>query len=520
MALNLLAREWFNDKDNVNEVLVPEFWDVTFIRQLFLGVQCAKKPFKDIQRLVLEHPELFPKLDRSDGDRNIYSHAATRLSTNIKNHLRLNLPKVIKRYIHLKVNDKDDQVNAIYQTFGWPSKGLTDRQYIESRKVRVILGLEEEAELDSSWLKKDENLPNMLKLFVHVNRCLDQKLFNILPICRIKPHFITIDTSSMLPLLKEMGLIKTSDPKKVDCEALWESFIKVSKVKTSRNTFTGTIDTDGLAINIHFERLKLSKNEKEVDLQGKRLLAIDPGRVNIFTIVEKKDSGEFKNYVLTKGHYYMASGITKAKKKTAAWNKSVKNELTALSLISPKSVDLNNFLDYLATVKVVQEKLWDTYLQRKWRDQTLRLYGGKKRTFSNFFNSLKLDTNTIVAFGSAKFAPTGKGELSVPTTRAYKELSYRCKTILIDEFRTSKVHWEDDTILQTVAKKKAKRDGYESVRGLLWCCSTKFNKFVNRDINAAINIWRCGMMYPQRPESLKRTGQIKIVQRIGKIIPK
>ena len=525
LALNLLVRERFHGKD-VQDVIVPEFWDTTFVRQLFLGIESAHKPFHDIKVLYNTHPELFPDLERSEGDRNIYSHAATRLATNIKNHLRLNLPKVIKRYIRLEIYNEDDQIEAIYQAFGWSRKRELAKEFIVSRKIRVILNLDDGAELDPSWLKKDDNLPKMLRLFVHVNRLLQKteghKLFNILPICRIKPHFITIDTSSMIPLLKELGLIQTTKTSELDTKSLWESFINVSKVKTATTTFTGTIDTDGVAINVHFERPKsASMKDQELDLKGKRLLAIDPGRVNIFTIVERMENESFKQYVLTRGHYYKVSGITKAKKKTETWNKAVKKELTALSLKSPKSVDLNSFLDYLTTVKAVEDKLWKLNFQRKWRDQTLRLYGGKKRAFSNFFNGLDLDENTIVAFGSAKFSPTGKGELSVPTTRAYKELSYRTRTILIDEFRTSKVYWKDESILQKVVKPKAEGNGYESVRGLFWCGSTNSNKFVNRDMNAAINIWRCGMMYPNRPISLTRIqGQARINQTVGKIIPK
>jgi len=523
LALNLLVRKWFDQKD-AKKVIVPKFWDTTFVRQLFLGIQGAHKPFQDIKELSSTYPDLFGQSERSDGDRNIYSHAAIRLATNIKNHLRLNLTKVIKSYIRLELQDKDDQVDAIYQAFGWDRK--CDKSFQVSKKIRDILALNDCDELNPAWIKKDDNLPKMLRLFVHVNRLLKetdgQKLFNILPICRIKPHFITIDTSSMVPLLKELGLIRTSKPKDVDSKALWESFVDVSKVKTARTTFTGTIDTDGIAINVHFSRQKnMPIKGKEVSIEGKRLLAIDPGRVNIFTIVEKLDNEKFKQYVLTRGHYYKASGITKAKKKTEAWNMSVKSELTALSLKSSKSVDLDRFLDYLATVKAVEGRLWDLYLQRKWRDQTLRLYGGKKRAFANFFNRLNLNENTIVAFGSAKFAPTGKGELTVPTTRAYKELSYRVKTILIDEFRTTKVFWKDDTILQSVARKNTEGSGYETVRGLLWCGSTNSNKFVNRDMNAAINIWRCGMMYPSRPTSLTRIqGQPKINQTIGKVIPR
>ena len=54
-------------------------------------------------------------------------------------------------------------------------------------------------------------------------------------------------------------------------------------------------------------------------------------------------------------------------------------------------------------------------------------YGGKKRVFANFFNKIKNGGDTsrrvVIAYGSAKFAPGGRNELSVPTTRAFKDCS-------------------------------------------------------------------------------------------------
>jgi len=136
-----------------------------------------------------------------------------------------------------------------------------------------------------------------------------------------------------------------------------------------------------------------------------------------------------------------------------------------------------------------------------------------------FINRLKPCENTVLAYGSAKFAPGGKGELSVPTTRAFKEMSYRFAIRLICEYRTSKVYWKDDSVLLRVAKKNA-NGILVDVRGLLWCGSTKeTNKFVNRDLNAAVNILRCAKL-PKRPEMLNRALSIggKLEPRIGKII--
>ncbi len=74
-----------------------------------------------------------------------------------------------------------------------------------------------------------------------------------------------------------------------------------------------------------------------------------------------------------------------------------------------------------------------------------------------------------------------------------------------DEFRSTRVHYKDDKILQGVGVWK----GYKkvSVRGLLWCESTnKYGgKLVNRDLNAALNIRRC--VIGVRPDALNRSKQ-------------
>jgi transposase len=166
----------------------------------------------------------------------------------------------------------------------------------------------------------------------------------------------------------------------------------------------------------------------------------------------------------------------------------------------------------------VKESLWKEYTKTRWQQQRFRLYGGKKRVFAKFLNRLGSPKDTVLAFGNAKFEPGGKGELSIPTSRAYKECSYRFKTLPIDEFRTSKVNWKTLDVLDTVAKRK--NDKLVEVRGLLWCRSTNQSegKFVDRDVNAAINIQRCAIL-PTRPLILQRAKAAgKLEQRVGKII--
>jgi transposase len=105
----------------------------------------------------------------------------------------------------------------------------------------------------------------------------------------------------------------------------------------------------------------------------------------------------------------------------------------------------------------------------------------------------------------------------VPTTRAFKECSSRFPCKIINEFRTSKIYYEDDSILERVAFKDApgKKDW---LRGLLWCRSTNNSKFVNRDFNGAMNILRCALQ-EIRPLALQRQeNQERIIDRLGKKI--
>jgi hypothetical protein len=521
VVLNLLIRELFHGK-NVSDVVVPHFWEQTFIRQLMLGVDSAQKPIPEIKDFYLRHPDFLQTIKRSPSDRNIYSFAAIKFCTNVKNHLVTNFLKVICKYLKHGLT-KEESFEARVRIFGWTIKNkqykepLNEERIQEKVKlVRKILELKEGQSIGTLWYKKPKNLANMLKLFVWVNRELEllhEPLFNILPISRIKAHYITLDTSCMTGLLKESKLVKEDLKSDFD---LWDSFLDIAKIKGKKQTFTGTIDTDGYSVCVHFySPVYPQKNvPKEEILKGKRVLGVDPGRTNILTIVEAMDDGSFKEYVLTRKHYYQASGINKANEQVKKWVKHFKNEQNALSRASPKSVSLESFMVYIQTLNEVQETMWKEKFKRYWRAQELRLYGGKKRVFANFLNALKIDKNTVFAYGQAKFAPGGKGEKSVPTSRAYKECASRAKTTMVDEYGTSKVNYKDNTILEKVQIRKNGR--LVDVRGLLWCSSTIEGKFVSRDKNAAINILNCAIL-PTRPIMLRRSHG-RYDQRVGKII--
>ena len=529
IALNLLLNELYDGiSNNVMDVVIPEVWGQTFMRQLLLGTTGARS----LQPFVTEIADAYPSLfhepsDRHMGDRNIYSFAATKMSTNLVNHWVKNVGVMLKRVCYAACCDVEQAISAQHAIYGWQSGTCTsDPDEITSAwisEARYVLGLTEGECLDSRWLDNPVNLPVMLRFIVFANRKLEAmnrcssgahfKLCSLAPIHSVRCHFITIDTSSLHGIMSELGLVKCNDSVFAAlAEEHWDSMLCISRLQGKGATFTGTIDTDGTAVCVHSRKAMQHAQGLRTSTQclsgTERILGVDPGRSNILFVAEEVRDGVFKTYRLTRSQYYLESGIRDAAKQTARWNRScLRQELELLSKHSPKGASLSTFQAFLAAWCRVKGALWKEYMKPRWSSMRLRLYGGKKRVFSRFLNQLEPaagdDRETVLAYGSAKLKPSGRGEAAVPTSRAYKECASRFRTLLIPEFRTSRIDHDSGALLREVGVRG--QSVSKTVRGLLWCGSTKTEgKFVNRDKNAAINIMKCARSLPGRPVALDR----------------
>jgi len=554
IALAGILKELFHGKEDVVSVVLPDILDDTFVNQLLLGTDSAHEKTKStiIKSYYQRHPQLMENMPaRHQGDTNIYVFGATKYVTNLKNMLKMTFKKRVRKYLNEYVEVNKDQnitnehiVLMLFKIMGWPlSKQLKLLPALpaslqnEVAEQRRILGNIPATGIGKGWFLRNGNLINVLRYFVYLNRFKEQHglpTFNIVPICRPKAHFITMDTLCFFGLMKDLKLVADNHEAFLDDDVgmkQWESQFGFRQLvgKMNSKSFTRTIDTDGVSIGFHFQRLlkpgEVKKGyvpEKPTNMDDYRVIGIDPGRTLIIYAIEKLKDDEYRSWVLSRKQYYAESGIFAANKKVALWTVPIQAKLNILSATSSKGMDLAEHERFMAAYIDTRDALWDEYLKPRWAESRLRVYGGKKRTFANFYNSIiNADKSkpVLVAYGSAKFAPTGKGEIAVPVSRAYKECASRMKTIPTDEFRSTAVHHKDDSVLQYV--KRADTD--KKVRGLLWCCSTSRDgegKFVNRDRNAAINILRC-LVLPQRPASLTRTADtVKLVRVVKKTIPK
>lgn len=394
-------------------------------------------------------------------------------------------------------------------------------------------------ELEDS--EKDPHLERILVYFAFQLRereRLGLELFNLCPLHRLRMHHLTIDTHVLYGIARDAGIVDKKCREATFLalrDAHWSSLFRISKLAMTGRTFTCTVATDGVSLSVYFERPRAEAGEqgeaqeaepKRKKRKGKKVaeeapappppedfsdalvLGLDPGRSNLFTIALPVGEGRFERLGLSRRQYYTDAGIYGAERRTWCWQAALKPSLMALSLASPKGLALESHWQFVETYLAHREALWKEYSKARWARQRLRLYALKRSALDGFFNRVQErceqvapGKRVVTAYGAAGFTATAKREPSVPVAWAKEAYAKRFEVRLVDEYRTSRVHWRDGRLLAAVWSEAQER----RVRGLLWCESTirGASKLVDRDLNAAINIRRC-LLSAARPAALCR----------------
>ena len=550
MAINVLIRECLNQKTDIRGVKIPEFLSensTSFAYQLMLGE--GHKDIPEARNFLDKWNHKLPAVpERFSGDRNTLVRAAEMYLTNFKTYLTTTFHKHQKAFFydwqsrHKHVIADKKQVYILIRLINqWNLPDNIELPYwVTSPVVQRIIEFHksffgDNVVVSDIWMKK--NYERMIVYDAMISKYLQKrglKGIPVAPVSKIRSTFIHIDTSVMHGIMKNVGMIQGNyDVFQSSKDQNWDMCFNTKKLITVRNrettTFTGTVQTDGFAVCIHYRRPKKTISiTKHVRYEDDREFSNDPGRARMATILEVLADGTEKLYILTRQRYYKESGCKKAQQQSEKWNCDLSDTLQALSKCNTKTYALKDFEKYLQTIMLHYDTLWDHFGEAKWNSQRFRTTGGKKSVRQKFINSLDDGSNRriVIAYGNGSFAPTGKGEKAVPVTTLYREMCRAYIVILIDEFRTTQVHCETGARLAEVKeyiKEYRKLYGSKSkgvtVRGLLWCNSTnnQIGKFIDRDINAARNILKC-YTSAERPEALRRgtPAQDKSTKRILK----
>ena len=89
------------------------------------------------------------------------------------------------------------------------------------------------------------------------------KRFNVLPLCNIKSHFVTIDSGVLYGIMREISPefdVSREEFTGENRETHWMNIFDFKRLKASKQkVFTGMIEADGVAMCVHYRRLKADR---------------------------------------------------------------------------------------------------------------------------------------------------------------------------------------------------------------------------------------------------------------------
>eukprot|EP00624_Nannochloropsis_granulata_P001739 evm.model.NODE_18525_length_10442_cov_17.100555.1 len=229
------------------------------------------------------------------------------------------------------------------------------------------------------------------------------KGFSIAPVCKMKRHFLTIDTAVLYELLKNVA--KEVDPKLCpewltalgnltkkaffhkenagSQKIAWDVTFNIDGLR-KRRTFGRQINTDGVSMTVHFQVIKRQRKRHQKRIQGRpdeyiHIVAIDPGRVNL---VAALDSSIHKTGRLTRGKYYSKAGINRQNEKTTLWEIPLRGVVSALSKTSIHTSSPSLTCAYRKVIVRNHERLWKLRFHKKHAREALACYAGKQRVMN------------------------------------------------------------------------------------------------------------------------------------------
>jgi hypothetical protein len=548
--------------------IFPKFNNLTFWNQLLtIGTRTLKKPNLFVKNIYEKYFTTFPAPKHIEGDTQIINYARDELKTIFLNSIAFSFLDKQKYFIHdwltknnLETKDNVYPIQCKMNNWTCKTEPLKEAKSMITTHQKYLKKIGKE--IYESVIRR-KPIPSLKYLYFLLSlreneneKCSqdnEQKVFCLVPNYTIRRHFITIDTASLIDILKHEKIIDTKCPR--TNSLVWDIAFNTFKFKQNSN-FSGMIETDGISCCIHYEQPKsnqqlqrmtelkkfsefnklmtkkkkekkitkeelknwekeklywknLNKRERDEEIKNIknscRKIGIDPGRSNIIYAVENVNGKEI-SYVLTRNEYYNKSGMTQRVSRVKNWEqKELKEENLDVAQHSPKTTKIEKLLNYCNAIKDNWISLWKSKTAKKRGRESFRVYRLRLKTVDNFFQSFTA-TNPeppIVAYGNAKFSPSGKNEKSVPTSWMHDRCSKHFKTIATDEFRSTQYHNVCHHRLSNVNIKKEyfskKTDQLElqtiSIRGLKWCSHCQ--KFVNRDANAGINIRYCLITRPK-----------------------
>ncbi|KAJ9523413.1 hypothetical protein QJQ45_005311 [Haematococcus lacustris] len=142
---------------------------------------------------------------------------------------------------------------------------------------------------------------------------------------------------------------------------------------------------------------------------------------------------------LTKGQVKHASGLNNACHATERWLAPIKPHLQHLAAASSAGTSLVANLKHISVTLATWDAVWEVYLDPKWAQQRLLLYGAQDRALEQFFKKLEEDMAEVSMrrHGQAKQLVVFFGAAGIGSKGGWAQ--GRGRVVLVDEHRTTRV---------------------------------------------------------------------------------
>ena len=399
--------------------------------------------------------------------------------------------------------------------------------------------------------------------------------FTLLPLSNgFQGNFISIDKFGLYQLVKDIVPKESLDSSWVAKNNPFVPLDKVFDLNFTKNQSPGaSVQTDGVALNIHYFKVVPQHNTmtlkekhqeqlvslRKIGLENMEIVGVDPGRRDLFTASHlindqliAKQKFKSKNY--SNAEYRHDSGSMERMKAVRrrinkAPDKRIKTWLAEFPI--KRTCDINVLRKYVSYLVPKLQELVSFFSAKDNKSWRFKVFSKKKSTQDSKIPNVILDVlsqsvqvqmkygeydknRIVVAYGSAEFDPSSRGNAPGPTKSIKKALKRFGFTVVdMDEYLTSQkcciCHGQltDDGIDKRVGSSKKKADSRCRSKASTWpvrrctndCCRIGRGKSLqnrllphstiwNRDVNASYNmavILRSEIRDEVRPLAFRRS---------------
>ena len=359
----------------------------------------------------------------------------------------------------------------------------------------------------------------------------DARAFSILPLCSFASKHVTIDTGILRGLLLRVaectGCAKPEAlaPFRVAARTHWEAYFKLSKAEGNnrRRDFECMLKTDGYAVSVILSKARVEATgygvpQPDICLAGKRVVGLDPGRIDLASCAWLDAYGEYAFSRYSNKEYQQKIGLKKAHVKRKLWMSRADLHEAMTQLPSAKTPSTFAMMTHIAELFRILDRVLALNGLSRVRGLRFSQHCLRQRVMYDICERITApmgedDRPVVVAFGAGMFSSCSRGHAPGPVKGVRRALRERGVEMYdVNEDYTSQLC----NCCHSKVVPMYSQGGGMAIHAVRRCNSaTCMRNTLNRDANAALNIlyvFTVETLHGNRPQVFTRRYQTDLAR--------